>query len=208
MKKNLHLYIFVLLSLISLVSFGQLEGNSNKSRLTLGKKRDVSKVVIGKPSPALKFQNSLDRKINVRTSSAINAYYRSILLTSTNSTASTTAVKRNGETVVTGQPGNKIAEETQRSEDLLFKNERISVNNVFPNPANEYAEIDYQMTDNISDAKIKLFNVLGSLVSEYDLDKNERQLRIQTREIPSGVYYYRLDLEGKKVATKKLLVRH
>lgn len=88
----------------------------------------------------------------------------------------------------------------------MFANEHIVVSNVYPNPASESAEIDYALTS--GDAKITLLNVLGTPVAEYTLDRNDRKLRIPTRTMETGVYLYLLSIDGRKVATKKLLVRH
>ena len=102
----------------------------------------------------------------------------------------------------------KTVLEIVKSEDNMFANDKIVVRNVYPNPANEFAAIDYAITGNVSDAKIVIYNVLLSGIGDYDLNKNEKQLRVNTQDMPTGVYYYQLMLEGKKVATKKLIVRH
>ncbi len=208
MKKTILKYI--LLTCFSVLALtdasAQSDSNRNKSRLNVGKKTTV-----GSSVTLSKIPRSLDRSINLRPSSAINAYYRSILLSpGTNNTAGTANKNRTtGELpAVAAADSRPNLEETAKSEDLFFVSEKLRVLNAYPNPANDYAEIDYQISGNIGSAKISLYNILGANVAEYDLDKNERQLRIQTREIPTGVYFYQLLLEGKKVATKKLLIRH
>ncbi len=88
----------------------------------------------------------------------------------------------------------------------MFANEHIAVSNVYPNPASEGAEIDYQLTN--GDARLTLLNILGAPVAEYTLDPNDHKLHIATRSMETGVYFYQLSVDGRKVATKKLLVRH
>jgi hypothetical protein len=90
----------------------------------------------------------------------------------------------------------------------LYTSERITVSNIYPNPASEFAELDYSIQNSVRDAKVIFYNVLGSQVAEFVLDKSDRKLRINTREMPTGVYFYQLAVDGKKVATKKMLVRH
>jgi hypothetical protein len=51
-------------------------------------------------------------------------------------------------------------------------------------------------------------NVLGAPIAEYNLDRNDRKVRIVTRDLSTGYYLYQLSVDGKKVATKRLLVRH
>ena len=55
--------------------------------------------------------------------------------------------------------------------------------------------------------KITIYNVLGLVVKEIDLDKDDRSVKISLRELNSGLYMYQLLVDGKPVATKKLMVR-
>lgn len=204
MKKNI--LIYTLFTCFSLLVLSDAVAQSSKSRLNIGKKPAES------TSPTLvKLPNPLDRSIKLRPSAAINAYYRSVMLNPTTGNSSNTVIKNrtNKETSATVVSETRPSlEDAAKSEDLLFVSDKLRVLNAYPNPANEYTEIDYQMSAGVGAAKISLYNVIGNNVAEYDLDKNDRQLRIQTREMPTGVYFYRLQLEGKTVATKKLLIRH
>ena len=93
-------------------------------------------------------------------------------------------------------------------EEQLYANDKISVSNIYPNPASEYADLDYNITANIRDAKLIIYNVLGSQMAELPLNRNDRKLRVNTKDMPTGLYFYQLSLDGQKVATKKMLVRH
>ncbi|MFN4146168.1 MAG: T9SS type A sorting domain-containing protein [Runella sp.] len=208
MKKTILIYSLAILT--SLLRWNeataQSEVSPTKSRLNMGKKP-----VSGLPASIVK-PASLDRSINLRPSVAINAYYRSVLLNTTNSSNATPTAKNRTNSEVGAALATESRPNTEeailRSEDLLFSNEKIRVLNAFPNPANDYAEIQYQVMGNVGSAKIGLFNILGTNVGEYELDKNDRQLRLPTREMPTGVYFYKLLLDGKTLATKKLLIRH
>lgn len=207
MKQPVLIYIFLIcFSLLTLTEgFAQSAASQNKSRLHIGKKSTPAAATLSK------VPNKLDRSISLRPSSAINAYYRSVLLNPAGSNTSNASVKNrtNGETLAVNTPDTRPnIEEIGKSDDLLFSSEKLKVLNAFPNPANDYAEIDYQFVGHTGSAKISLYNVLGANVAEYELDKYDRSLRIQTREMPNGVYFYQLLLDGKKVATKKLLIRH
>lgn len=208
MKRTVLIYtLFTVFSFLAISdAFAQTDASRSKSRLNMGKKPAESV-----SSSLTKIPSSLDRSIKLRPSSAINAFYRSVMLNPTtgNSTATTSKIRTNKElsTPVASETRPNL-EDAAKSEDLLFVSDKLRVLNAFPNPANDYTEIDYQVTNGIGTTKIALFNVIGNNVAEYDLDRNERQLRIQTREMPTGVYFYRLILDGKAVATKKLLIRH
>ena len=94
-----------------------------------------------------------------------------------------------------------------KNDPYLFQGDRIFVSHLFPNPAVDFAQVDYQFSGNNQEVKISIFNVLGQVVKEIDLDKDDRTVKISLRELNSGLYMYQLLVDGKPVATKKLMVR-
>jgi hypothetical protein len=212
MKIKLYITLISALSVLVLFAAQGQTTNSNGSRLNMGQKRDASKIMANKSRTLFNIKTGTDRTIRIVPSKAINSYYRTVLLSGTaTSTQSEIANVRNRTTnseAVSVANESKNGTDVLKSEDQMFANDKITVRNVYPNPANDFADIDYAFTGNVNDAKILIYNVLLSSVGDYELNKNEKQLRVQTSDMPSGVYYYQLMLEGKKVATKKLIVRH
>ena len=153
---------------------------------------------------------ALDRAVVFHKNVAINDYYRSLLIAPAvkpnpvHQQAIQPESTANAVAQTEGRPA--VAEALHGSEDRLFANEHIVVSNVYPNPASESAEIDYQLT--AGDARLTLLNILGAPVAEYTLDPADRKLHLATRTMETGVYFYQLSVDGRKVATKKLLVRH
>jgi len=94
-----------------------------------------------------------------------------------------------------------------KNDTLLFQGDRIFVSHLYPNPATDYALVDYQFSTNNQEVKIAIYNVLGLLVKEVDLDREDRSAKISLKELNSGLYMYQLLVDGKPVATKKLMVR-
>lgn len=94
-----------------------------------------------------------------------------------------------------------------KNDPYLFQGDRIFVSHLYPNPAVDFAQVDYQFSGNNQEVKISIFNVLGQVVKEIDLDKDDRTVKISLRELNSGLYMYQLLVDGKPVATKKLMVR-
>lgn len=159
--------------------------------------------------------SGLDRMVSLNKTSAINAYYRSLLIAPVTAAVVSKPVSRPAQAETTAAAPTETRPSTEENmrvermqEDRLFANDRIVVSNVYPNPASDYAEIDYQISAPIGEARIIVSDILGTPVAEYVLEPNERKVRIGTREFPTGMYFYRLSLDGKKVATKKLLVQH
>ncbi len=89
----------------------------------------------------------------------------------------------------------------------LFENHQISISNPFPYPANEMVTFSYQMHQNV-EARIVMYDVLGNEIANYRLQSEYNKLVIQTSTLRTGVYLYSLILDGKNVATKKLVVNH
>jgi hypothetical protein len=89
----------------------------------------------------------------------------------------------------------------------LYSSSDIRLNDVYPNPVTEYAIIDYFLINNDVKAKMVFHNVLGSIVSEYELGPFENKLKVNTSDFNSGVYFYTLYIDGDGVVTHKLIVR-
>lgn len=183
------------------------------SRLELGRtpstRKPTAPVVTNRfrmaPEPVL---SGLDRSVTTRKNKAINEHYRSLLIAQ----PITKAGSRTGTAESSPAPATSDArsapEQEGKSENRLYANDRIWVSNVYPNPADDVTEIDYQISGSVGEAKLALLNVLGVPVAEYGLDRNDRKVRIVTRDYATGYYLYQLSVDGKKVATKRLLVRH
>lgn len=71
-----------------------------------------------------------------------------------------------------------------------------------PNPANDYVSI---LAEGLSDAKIRVVDVLGNVVYTGDFN-NSKKLNIS--EYKNGVYFVTIQNSSVKGLTKKLVVRH
>ena len=165
-----------------------------------------------KTTPAEKFSTmpagiSSYKPLSLQNPKALNSFYRSFLFSNVSSAESTNV--QDAEVVARSIEKRAVAvESTVKPEEQLYVSDKITVSNIYPNPASEFAVIDYTMSNDIRDAKVIFYNVLGSKTSEHALSKNVGKLRVDTTTMPTGLYFYQLSLEGKKVATKKMLVRH
>ncbi|SOD80144.1 T9SS type A sorting domain-containing protein [Spirosoma fluviale] len=210
--------IGVLMGLLTAVAplqaqVAQRDSDARKgSRLELGRTSSVRKPTTGlptqrfsiAPSPSL---SGLDRSMALHKNSAINEHYRSIMMTHSGAKIPTHATAAESVPTVESAPRTSAIAQEGKAENRLYTNEKLWVSNAYPNPADDVAEIDYQF-NGTGDAKLVLLNVLGAPVAEYELERNERKVRIGTRLLDTGYYLYQLSVDGKKVATKRLLVRH
>lgn len=205
MKKNILLPFFFVLTCLGLsMAQDALQG----SRLGLANKKKVAKVNYSKL--ALTPNNFSLKPFESNTPAALNSYYRSLLFPEKTPVASSVAKEPTVASTVYETVHNPaiVEEKAATHEEYLYTSDQISISNIYPNPASDKAELDYAITGNVREAKIMIYNVLGASVGSYNLSKMDRKLYVNTREMPTGVYFYQLSIEGKKVATKKMLVRH
>ncbi len=198
-------------SLSGLKTFAQTD-NRHKSRLEIKPKTKVATTpVLFKKTSFSFFQPSfltLDRNINYQRSAVISQYFTNSFLLQP---VKNQPVKSE---VIVVQPVVNVVEKEGKldefisSEDRLFANDKLIVSNIYPNPADDFANIDYAMSSQTGETKITFYNVLGNEMKEEILDKDQKKVRVSTREWNNGIYLYQLSSEGKSLVTKKLLVRH
>lgn len=93
------------------------------------------------------------------------------------------------------------------SRSYLFQSKEITIHEVFPNPVQNEAFMDYQIHQEQVKAKIIVHNILGKPMGEYDLSHQETRIKLQVDELASGIYFYTVYLDNNGVATRKMLVR-
>jgi hypothetical protein len=135
-------------------------------------------------------QTNLDLKQNTFVSQFLKATY----------------AKSSSTNTVNGIAERRLVEENMNNDKYLFYNDRIQVSHVYPNPASDFVDVDYQLTSN-QDFRLSFYNVIGEQVKEFSLDRDQRTMRISLRDFSSGMYLYQLSIDGRSVATKKLIVR-
>lgn len=89
----------------------------------------------------------------------------------------------------------------------LFENHQITISNPYPYPANEMVSFNYHLHQNV-DARIVMYDVLGNEIANYRLHPEYNKLVIQTSSLRTGVYLYSLLLDGRNMATRKLVINH
>ena len=186
-----------------------------ESRLELGRSTPAQKTSTAR-LPLQRFSiiqnpafSGLDRSsISFDKNVAISEHYRSLLSPIGTAKASARAGATETTPAVETRP---VPSLENKADSRLFSNDKLWVSNVYPNPADDVAELDYQFTGPVAEARLALLNVLGTPVPGYEqieLQHSDRKVRIVTRPLDTGYYLYQLTVDGRKVATKRLLVRH
>jgi hypothetical protein len=95
----------------------------------------------------------------------------------------------------------------ERVQRFLYQSREITIHDVYPNPVQDQAIIDYKISSDQIKAKIVLHNVLGKPLGDYELPNDDIRIKILTDDLPSGVYFYTLYLNNNGVFTRKIMVR-
>jgi hypothetical protein len=205
------MFMMLTITMSGLNTFAQTDSR-HKSRLDIKPKtKTTSSSVLFKKTSFSFFQPtflSLDRNINYQRSTVINQYFtNSFLLQPIKNQVVKSESLAVQSAVAVVEKENKL-EEFISSEDRLFSSDKLTVSNIYPNPADDHADVDYIIASSVGETKITFYNVLGNEMKEEILDKDQRKMRVSTREWNNGIYLYQLSSEGKSLVTKKLLVRH
>lgn len=206
------MFLMLTLFMSGLNTFAQTD-NRHKSRLDIKPKtKTVSSSPVTFKKTAFSFFQptflSFDRNSNYQRSTVINQYFTNSFLLQPIRNQVVKVESLAVQPVVSVIEKESKLEEHISSEDRLFSSDKLTVSNIYPNPADDFANVDYVISSQVGEAKITFYNVLGNEMKEEILDKDQRKVRISTREWNNGIYLYQLSSEGKSLVTKKLLVRH
>ena len=76
---------------------------------------------------------------------------------------------------------------------------------VYPNPAKDEFTVEYSGNVNGQMMETEVYNIYGALVKEV-LIGNKNKFTISTRELPSGIYYYRVRLGNNVIGKDKIVI--
>jgi len=89
--------------------------------------------------------------------------------------------------------------------DQMMANAHIS--DLYPNPATSFVSLNYDLPTQVESARIKIINILGSIVKDEEMNKNASNLRIDVSDLTNGVYFYSIIINNEVYKTKKLIVK-
>ena len=90
----------------------------------------------------------------------------------------------------------------------IKENNPVVVSEVFPNPADNFAFINYNISSTFVKAELKVIDLLGNKVQMIPVLDNEGKIKINTESLNSGMYFYSMIIDGKSIFSRKLIVRH
>lgn len=76
-----------------------------------------------------------------------------------------------------------------------------------PNPFHGFTNINFFVPHSSDSAKIQIFDQSGRLWKSLNIeDRGHGNLKVQTSDIPSGTFVYNLEVNGRIIATKKMVI--
>ncbi len=97
---------------------------------------------------------------------------------------------------------------TDNSFSSIEREAKFSLSDVYPNPAESVVYFNFTLQDQILEAKIIIRTLLGSIVSEVNLEGTRGKASINVDDLIEGIYFYSLVVDSDIKLTKKLIVKH
>jgi hypothetical protein len=96
--------------------------------------------------------------------------------------------------------GDKSNRDTRRKRIVVNENKML----LFPNPADGYFTVEYQLTDAFKSAQVIIFDINGKLITNFELHNDIDQIIIPTENWPSGQYSVSILADGKTIMHKMI----
>jgi hypothetical protein len=94
------------------------------------------------------------------------------------------------------------------SEVIIEAAKSFSVSQNYPNPFNPVTKISFNIPE-AGKVKLNVYNVLGNEVATLvnnEMNAGSHSVTFNAADLSSGVYYYRIEAEGKFVETKQMIL--
>jgi Secretion system C-terminal sorting domain len=85
--------------------------------------------------------------------------------------------------------------------------DQIRLAHAYPNPASNNVNFDYKLPVNITEANIKVTNLLGTIIDIIILDKTEGKAILNVNNLKNGIYFYSLIINNSATITRKFVVK-
>lgn len=76
----------------------------------------------------------------------------------------------------------------------------------YPNPARSISKLDYALPPTAKSAHLALYNLIGKQVGSFPLSASKDHIVLPVQQYPNGMYMVSMVIDGKAVATRRLVV--
>jgi len=91
----------------------------------------------------------------------------------------------------------------KRPNNTIFENNKLKV---YPNPANDYVIVEYQLVDETDKAVVKIIDNNGFIRQTIAQENNHGFMVIDTRDLETGTYICHVAASGKLVGVAKFII--
>jgi len=95
----------------------------------------------------------------------------------------------------------------ERGSKSIYQSRDLTINDIYPNPVQDQAIIDYKIYNEAIKVKIVVHNILGRAMDEYDLPADDSRIKMNVDDFAPGVYFYTVYINSNGVVTRKIMVR-
>ena len=78
---------------------------------------------------------------------------------------------------------------------------------LYPNPASTYLFIEYDVIF-VKEAKLQIYNSIGAIVYTKLLKDKKEKIKVSVSQYKNGLYFCSLQVDGRLLNTKKILINH
>lgn len=78
---------------------------------------------------------------------------------------------------------------------------------LYPNPANDYIMVEYDILF-VKEAKFQIYNSIGAVLYTKELQEKTDNIRISVSKYKNGLYFCSLQIDGKLLNTRKIIINH
>ncbi|MEM9920000.1 MAG: tail fiber domain-containing protein [Bacteroidota bacterium] len=86
-------------------------------------------------------------------------------------------------------------------------NSRIGLNQNRPNPFSGNTLIEYDIPLELNNAQLVIYDTKGSVLKIIDIDSGRGTVEFNANNLSSGVYIYAVEIDGKSMARKRMIVK-
>ncbi len=113
---------------------------------------------------------------------------------------------QNGHAKVFGLPGKLTPDIITANQSFMIAQNYGSISNPYPNPSTSSTKIDYTFPPDINEGEIVFYNLQGTEVKRFKVDKTFSTLLVSTADIAAGTYLYQLVTSVQSTEGKKMVV--
>lgn len=102
----------------------------------------------------------------------------------------------------------ELIEPSVDKEALELPNLFLATLEIFPNPAESYANLRFELPEGSNSAQIDILDMQGKLIRTEQVNQlGQQSIQLNVQDLPSGTYICRLTAEDVKAISKPLVIR-